>query len=214
MSSTSAREIFGEPTPLAMIGLAVGCAALTPIAFGHALTPAGFRTAAYFCLLFGFGGQLLAGLMAFANKNTAGGTLLTAFSFNWLMNYLVLENASRGVAMDHTIMLSIDVTFLVVFLVMTYAFGFVSSLLLVFMIDIDLLYVCKVLKALAGPQGAVLNLPIALATVLLGVLALWVAFAILLNPLAGRRVLPFPGPAFKPAAPSASSASSASSEQA
>ena len=81
-------------------------------------------------------------------------------------------------------------------LAMTYGFGFVSALLFAFMVDIDVLSLCKVLKGFVG--GHAFDLPIALTTVALGVMALWIAFAILLNPLAGRRVLPFPGPLFKP----------------
>jgi succinate-acetate transporter protein len=85
------------------MGLAIGCAALVPIAFG--LFPAEppklsmmLRTAAWFCLLFGAGGQFLAGLMSLANKNTLGGTLLTTFSFNgW-----VLEEAAAGRAVFPT----------------------------------------------------------------------------------------------------------------
>jgi len=34
-------EVIAEPTPLGLICLAIGCAALTPIAFGASLTPAG-----------------------------------------------------------------------------------------------------------------------------------------------------------------------------
>ena len=47
------REIFGNPVPLGLLGLAVGCVALVPSAFGHSLTPAGLQTAAVFALLFG-----------------------------------------------------------------------------------------------------------------------------------------------------------------
>ena len=43
------HELFAEPTPLGLIGFAVGCAALMPIALGYAVTPAAFRTAAMFC---------------------------------------------------------------------------------------------------------------------------------------------------------------------
>jgi hypothetical protein len=43
------HEVFAEPTSLGLIGLAIGCAALTPIAFGHSLTPAGLKTVAMFC---------------------------------------------------------------------------------------------------------------------------------------------------------------------
>ena len=43
---TGHRELFAEPAPLGLIGLAIGCAALTPIAFGESLTPQGLSTAA------------------------------------------------------------------------------------------------------------------------------------------------------------------------
>lgn len=195
VTNPQTREIFGDPTPLAMLGLAVGCAALAPIAFGHSLTPAGFCTAAWFCLLFGFGGQLVAGLMAFANRNSAGGTLLTAFSFNWLMNYHVLDSLSKGVAPDHAVLLAVDCAFLVVFVMMTYACGLVSGSLFVLMAVIDVLYACKVGKGLLG--GTAFDVPIAIATVALGVVALWIAFGLLINPLAGRKVVPSLGPMFK-----------------
>src|SRR3954470_9770200 len=117
------HEVFAEPTPLGLIGLALGCAALTPIAFGHSLTPAGLKTAAMFCLLFGGGCQLLAGLMNFANKNLFGGTVLTAFSFNWILNWWSLTSIAGGTIPDHDILLSVDVASLVIFVVITFGFG-------------------------------------------------------------------------------------------
>ena len=191
------HEVFAEPTPLGLIGLALGCAALTPIAFGHALTPAGLRTAAMFCLLFGGGCQLVAGLMNFANKNLFGGTILTAFSFNWFLNGWALLAAASGAGLDHEILLATDATSLLLFLVITYGFGFFSSLLFVFLLDIDLLYACKVVAAVSGTHA--LAQPIAVLTVVLGLLALWIAFAGLINPTAGRPVFPIPGPLFFPA---------------
>jgi succinate-acetate transporter protein len=77
---------LADPTPIGLICLAIGCAALVPIAFGASLTPAGFRTAAVFCLLFGAGGQLVAGLGNLLNHNLYGGTLFTSFAFNWVIN--------------------------------------------------------------------------------------------------------------------------------
>ena len=188
------HEIFAEPTPLGLIGLAIGCAALTPIAFGHGLTPAGLKTAAMFCLLFGGGCQLVAGLMNFANKNLFGGTILTAFSFNWMMNYWALSSIAQGTVPDHEILLATDSVFLVIFLVITYGFGFFSSLLFAFLLDIDLLYACKVAAAVSGTKA--LGMPIAVLTVVLGLLALWIAFAGLINPTSGRSIFPIPGPLF------------------
>jgi len=188
------RETFAEPTPLGLIGLAIGCAALTPIAFGHALTPAGLKTAAMFCLFFGGGCQFLAGVMNFANKNLFGGTILTAFSFNWMLNYWALDAIANGALPDHTILLATDATFLLIFVVLTYGFGYFSSLLFVFLLDIDLLYAAKVAKALTGTTH--LDLPIALLTVALACIALWIAFASLINPTSGRAIFKIPGPMF------------------
>ncbi|APR75034.1 Hypothetical protein A7982_00380 [Minicystis rosea] len=188
------HEVFAEPTSLGLIGLAIGCAALTPIAFGHSLTPAGLKTAAMFCLLFGGGCQLVAGIMNFANKNLFGGTILTAFSFNWIMNWWALSSIAEGLVPDHGILLATDAVGLLIFLVITYGFGFFSSLLFVFLLDIDLLYACKVAKAVS--HSAAFNQPIAILTVLLGLIALWIAFAGLINPTAGRPIFKVPGPLF------------------
>ena len=188
------HEIFAEPTPLGLIGLAIGCAALTPIAFGHGLTPAGFKTAAMFCLLFGGGCQLVAGLMNFANKNLFGGTILTAFSFNWIMNWWALSSVAQGVIPDHEILLATDSVSLLIFLVITYGFGYFSSLLFAFLLDIDLLYACKVAAAVSGSKA--LGTPIAVLTVILGLIALWIAFAGLINPTSGRTIFRVPGPIF------------------
>ena len=192
-----AAGIFAEPTPLGLIGLAIGCAALTPIAFGAALSPAAFRTAAVMCLLFGGGCQFLAGVMSLANKNLYGGTLFTAFAFNWVMNWWVLNSIAAGAMPDHAVLLATDSCFLLIFAAMTYGFGFFSGLLFVFLLVIDAMYLLKIAAALTG---AALALPIAALTVALGLLALWIAFALLLNPVAGR-VLWFPGPVFRAAKP-------------
>jgi uncharacterized protein len=195
-TSPHGKEIFAEPTPLGLIGLALGCAALTPIAFGYGLTPAGFKTAAMFCLMFGGGCQMIAGLMNFANKNLFGGTIFTAFAFNWIMNWWALDSIAGGVVPSHEILLATDVTALGIFLVITYGFGFFSKILFFFLLDIDLLYASKVIKGFTHTKA--LDLPIAGFTVLLGLIALWIAFATLINPTAGRAIFKIPGPMFTP----------------
>ena len=187
---------IADPTPIGLICLAIGCAALVPIAFGAGLTPAGLKTAAMFCLLFGAGGQLVAGLGNLLNRNLYGGTLFTSFAFNWVMNWWVLDGLARGQAPDATIVFAVDVCFLVVFLVFTYGFGFFSSLLMAFLLDIDLLYLARIGRHLGW--GEWLGVVVGLCTVALAAISLWIAFALLINPVAGRRVFAFPGPAFKP----------------
>jgi succinate-acetate transporter protein len=193
---SGAPRLFAEPTPMGLICLAIACAALIPIAFGTSLTPAGLRTAAMFCLFFGAGGQLLAGLLALANRNLYGGTLFTTFAFNWLMNWWVLEQLAAGKAPDHGVIVAVDAAFLVIFVAMTYGFGFFSRLLFLLLLDIDLIYVFRL--AAAGLRTTAFTIPIALATAALAVLSLWIAFAILLNPVAGRTVFPLGGALYSP----------------
>ena len=194
-TQTAAAPMFAEPTPLGLLGLAVGCAALLPIAFGRAMTPDAFRTAAWFCLLFGGGCQFLAGMMSLANKNLLGGTLFTTFAFNWVVNYLTLKGLTEGQVPDPHVVLAVDLCFLVIFVVLTFAFGFFSKLLFAFLLDIDVLFGCRILKELT--HSTAFALPIALATVVLAGIALWLAFAILVNSAAGRTVFAVPGPLFK-----------------
>ncbi len=200
---------FGEPTPLGLLGLAIGCGALLPIAFGMiphepAAAAAMFSTASWLCLLFGAGCQFLAGVMSLANKNTLGGTLLTTFSFNWVMNWHTLSEASQGRVTDPTVGVFVDVTFIVIFVVLTYAFGFYSKLLFVFLLDIDALYLLRIARHFLGPTSPIapaLGTGVGVATLLLMAIALYISFALLVNPAAGRAVFPAGGPLFKPTVP-------------
>lgn len=196
---TPAAQPFAESTPLGLLGLAVGCAALLPIAFGKSLTPDGLRTAAWFCLLFGGGCQLLAGLIALANKNMLGGTLFTTFAFNWAMNYWALSGMAEGKMPDPTIIVSVDICFLVIFVVLTYAFAFFSGLLALFLLDIVALYAFRIGRELLHMPS--LGLPIAICTILLAAIALWLAFAVLVNSSAGRPIFKVPGPLLKAGPP-------------
>jgi uncharacterized protein len=187
---------IADPTPIGLICLAIGCAALTPMAFGQSLTPTGLKTAAIFCLLFGAGGQMIAGIGNLLNRNLYGGTLFTAFAFNWVVNWWVLDGLSRGQVADAGVLFAVDVCFVIIFLVFTYGFGFFSALLMAFLVDIDLLYIARIARHLGG--GEWLGTVIAVCTVALGAISLWIAFALLINPVAGRTWFAFPGPVFRP----------------
>ncbi|MEW6335909.1 MAG: acetate uptake transporter family protein [Acidobacteriota bacterium] len=191
---TPHRETFAEPTPLGLICLAIGCAALTPIAFGAGLNPAGLKTAAMFCLLFGAGGQAIAGLLNLANRNLYGGTLFTAFAFNWVLNWWVLDSLSRGFVPDGGIVVAAEVCFLIVFLVFTWGFGFYSTLLFAFLLDIDVLYIARLANSVLHTRA--FDPVVAVCTVGLGAISLWIAFALLINPTAGRVVFTLGRPLF------------------
>lgn len=192
---------FADATALGLFGLAIGCASLLPIAFGvkEAMTVDALRTCSWFCLLFGAGCQFLAGLMSFANKNGIGGTLLTTFSFNWVMNWWALSSMAEGKAVNPAIVFAVDCTFLVIFLVMTAAFGYFSRLLFLFLLDIDLLYTLRILKELT--HSPAFAMPIALTTVALMAIALYIAFSLVLATASGKVLLPIGGPMWTPATP-------------
>ncbi len=196
--SLHGREVVADPTPMGLLGLAIGCAALTPIAFGRSLTPAGLETAALFCLLFGAGCQLFAGLLNLVNRNLYGGTLFLTFAFNWVVNAWALHSLAKGFVPDPTIVFATEVCFLVIFVLISWGFGHFSSLLFVFLLDIDLLYLLKVAGHLLETKA--FALPIALLTVGLAAISLWIAFALLLNPVTGRRVFTLGMPIFRSAA--------------
>jgi hypothetical protein len=190
---------FADPTPLGLVGLAIGCAALVPIAFGAKVGIPGLITAAVICVLFGGGCQLIAGLLNLANGNLLGGTLFAAFAFNWALNGWALWSLAHGLVPEHQILLATEAASLVLFVPLTYAFGHYSALLFVFLLDIDILYGFKLLAGYGHVGG--MQIPIALCTVALAVIALWIALAMLVNPVAGRRILPMPGPLFRAATP-------------
>ena len=188
---------YAEPTSLGLFGLAIGCASLLPVAFGvkEAFAPEALKTTALFCLLFGGGCQLLAGLLSFANKNMLGGTLLTTFSFNWIVNGWSLSEISQGRIPSSTVGLSVDLCFLLIFVVMTYAFGYFSRLLMLFLVDIDVLYIARIARELTHiPE---LGLLIAAATVVLMFLALYIACALVLVNASGKAIFPIGAPVFK-----------------
>ncbi len=188
---------FADPTALGLFGLAIGCAALLPIAFGmkSAMTVDALRTASWICLLFGGGCQFLAGVMSFANKNMLGGTLLTTFSFNWVMNWWALDGLAQGKPSSSAIVLSVDLCFLLIFFAMTYAFAFFARVLVVFLLDIDAIYMLRIARELF--HTASLGLPIALATVVLMGLSLYIGVSLVLVSASGKILLPLGPPVLK-----------------
>jgi len=188
------REPFGNPAPLGLLGLAIACFALFPVSFSHQVTPMTLKTAAVYAILFGACCQLLAGLMDFANRNTFGGAIFTTFSFLWMKNGWEFHSLSKGVIPDPHITYAVDVALLVIFVVLAYGFGHFSLTLFLFLVDIDLLYVCKIIDHATGSH--MMAIPIGVLTGLLGLIALWLAFGALLNPVAGRELFRQMAPLF------------------
>jgi succinate-acetate transporter protein len=199
MQPTTPARPFADPTALGLFGLAIGCAALLPLGLGMeaALTPAALTTAAWYSLLFGGACQFLAGLMSFRNGNGLGGTLLTAFSFNWCMNFWALRELAQGRVPSAEVVLAVDLCFVPIFLMMTWAFAYSSKLFVALLVDIDLLYLLRITREVL--HAPALGPAIAACTFGLLVLSLYIAFAIVLWEATGRLVLPIPGPLIKKA---------------
>jgi succinate-acetate transporter protein len=188
------QERFGNPAPLGLLGLAIACAALVPIALGTSLTAPAFAGAAAYALLFGGGCQLLAGLMMFANKNSFGGTVFTCFSFLWAMNAWSFWGLSQGRVPDHAVGLAVEIALLVIFSGLTWGFGHFGRMLFLFLVDIDLLFAFRIIRSVTHTRA--MEVPILACTIGLGAIGLWLAFGALLNPILGRPVFGVGAPVF------------------
>lgn len=188
------NERFGNPAPLGLLGLAIACAALVPIGAGTALTASAFSSAAIYALLFGGGCQLLAGLMLFANKNSFGGTVFTCFSFLWALNAWSFHSLSEGRVPDHAVGLSVEIALLVIFVGLTWGFGHFGRMLFIFLVDIDLLFVFRIIRSVTHTRA--MEMPILACTLGLGLIGLWLAFGALLNPLLGKPLFGVGAPIF------------------
>ncbi|NUM36581.1 MAG: hypothetical protein HUU50_18725 [Candidatus Brocadiae bacterium] len=187
--------VFGNPAPLGLLGLAVSCAALLPVAMGFTITKSALITSGTFVLFFGFACHLLTGLMEFANRNTYGGTIFTAFAFNWLITGLSLFGLAFGFMPDHQVILATEIVLFIIFLFLTYGFGFFSKLLFYFLLDIDFMYVCKIIKSSTGTN--LMDWPVAIFTAILGLIGLWLSLAGLINPIAGKEFFKLGKPLFR-----------------
>jgi len=118
--------------------------------------------------------------MCFANKNALGGTLLTTFSFNWVMNYFVLDAAAHGRVVDASVVACVDLAFVVIFAVLTYAVA-EHRALLVLMLDIDALYALRIARHFA-PTSAALGAAIGVATFALAAISATIALSALVTP--------------------------------
>lgn len=185
------ERVFGNPAPLGLLGLAIASLALVPISFGYGVNAQGFATAAIYAALFGAGCQLLAGIMDFANKNNFGGAIFTTFAFMWAKNAWVLHGFSQGKVADHSIEFFVDAVLFVVFVILTYGFGFFGRNLFLFLLDIDLLYAAKIVNGITHSQ--MMAIPIGILTLLLALISLWITFQSLINPVAGKDIF-FDGP--------------------
>ncbi|MBU6428962.1 MAG: GPR1/FUN34/YaaH family transporter [Cyanobacteria bacterium REEB65] len=188
-------EIFANPAPLGLLGLAIACFAVCPLYLGLRPDVSTLQAMALCALLFGAGCQLLTGMMEYANKNAPAGVLFTLFAFSWLKVAADLFLATRGVVASPAVDAILDGSLLVIVAALTYAFGYFSLTLFLFLLDVDLIYVAKLAAffthstALAAPTGWLL--------VVLGLLSLWLALAALVNPVAGRQVFKETGPIFR-----------------
>lgn len=98
------------------------------------------------------------------------------------MNAWTLQSLAKGFVPDAGVLFATEASFLVIFVLITWGFGHFSSLLFVFLLDINLLYALKV----AGH--------------LLDTKAFAIPIALLLKPVTGRRVFPLGTPVFRRAA--------------
>ena len=65
--------------------------------------------------------------------------------------------------MDHSIKIALEVAVLAILVPLTFGFGYFSKLMFFFLVDIDLLFVCKIAAAIS--HSTVFAMPVAILTI-------------------------------------------------
>lgn len=177
-------ERMGNPTPIGLIGLALGCAVLAPQQLG--LTN-GADAAIWIWMLLGAGAlQVYAGVIDLINRNVLGATAFTVYGTLWIAS--AWFRAHDGTAGDPLVLAYVNFTFMLISAVILIGFMTVSLNLTIVLVEFVTIFAVEVL-ATAFPA---LNLPVHNIVGTLLIMAafqvLWAAAGGIINGLLGREI--------------------------
>lgn len=175
------EEFLGNPTPIGLMGLAFGCAALAPAEIGWTL-PNDPRIWLWM-LLFGGALQIWAGVVDLINRNVLGATAFTLYGALWLISGLQM-----GIPSDPMVKVYIYIFFLAFTVWMTIGFMTVSLNLSIVFVDFIFIFLLEIAAGIqpslhhsVSPIVGVLHLAAAVQVV-------WAAAGGVLNSLLGRNL--------------------------
>lgn len=178
-------ELFGNPTPIGLIGLAIGCMVLAPIEFGwtNASDPQVWR----WMMLTAGVLQIYAGVVDLINKNILGATAFTVYGVLWVCNAWVI---SSGMPADPTIKGFIYIVFLLMSLFMLVGFMFVSLNLTIVLVEFNIIFIANILALFNPTLHKPMAVIIGILLILVALQTMWAAAGGILNSLLGKNVFP------------------------
>jgi succinate-acetate transporter protein len=178
-----AEEVLGNPAPIGLMGLAIGCGALAPAELG--LTQLDDARVWLWIMLAGGVLQIYAGIIDLVNRNVLGATAFTVYGILWLIAGVQVGGAVTG---DPMVKVYLYAVFLLFTLYMMVGFMTVSlNLTLVFAEFVAIF----ALEIAAGIQPALHAKTTPIVGVLHAVAAfqvVWAAAGGVLNNLLGRNL--------------------------
>jgi len=183
------NELIGNPTPIGLIGLAIGCMVLAPIEFGwiKAVDPQVWR----WMMLTAGALQIYAGIMDLVNRNVLGATAFTIYGVLWVVNSWVL---STGMPVDLAVKGYVYLTYLVMSMILLVGFMYVSRNLAIILTEFVLIFLANVFVLFNHDLHHTLAPVIGVLLLLVAVQSMWAAAGGILNGLTGRNLFP-QGPA-------------------
>lgn len=182
-------ELFGNPTPIGLIGLAIGCMVLAPIEFGWT---SGADPQAWRWMLLTAGVlQIYAGVVDLINKNVLGATTFTVYGVLWVCNSWV---TSAAMPADPITKGFIYLVFLALSMFLLIGFLYVSRNLAIVLVEFVLIFVANLFALFNHDLHKPMALVIGILLVLVAIQCMWAAAGGVINNIVGRNLFP-QGPA-------------------
>jgi uncharacterized protein len=180
------EERLGNPTPIGLMGLALGCAALAPAELGLTATadPMIWR----WMLLTAGALQIYAGIVDIINRNVLGATAFTVYGMLWALSAWQLGGGAALGASDPAVKGFIYLVFLLFTSYMAIGFATVSRTLTVVFLAFIVIFAIEILAAFLPAMHGAASLVAGLLHLLAALLCIWAAAGSVVNPLLGRNL--------------------------
>jgi succinate-acetate transporter protein len=180
------EERLANPTPIGLMGLAVGCAALAPAELG--LTSVTDPMIWVWMLLTAGALQIYAGLVDIINRNVLGATAFTLYGTLWLISAWQLGQGTTLGSSDVAVKGHVYLVYLLFTLYMTIGFATVSRILTAVFVAFVVIFVAEIAAVWVSGLGAFAARLAGALHAGAGLLCIWAAAGSVINPLLGRNL--------------------------
>jgi len=185
MSKIKVTEFFGNPTPIGLVGLAIGCMVLAPIEFGwtKGTDPQAWR----WMMLTAGVLQIYAGIVDLINKNILGATAFTLYGVLWVCNSWI-TSSGQGAVTDPHVKAFVYVVYLLLSVFLLIGFMSVSMNLTIILIEFNLIFIANVLALFIHDLHRPAAIIIGILLILVAIQTMWAAAGGVLNSILGKNL--------------------------